>query len=50
MQTLGYLKRTLGHGLLYKKCQEAGRGPRTRRSVRVERDLTRVFLQFGLEG
>ena len=27
MQTLGYLKRTLGHGLLYKKCQEADRGP-----------------------
>ena len=27
LQTLGYLKRTLGHGLLYKKCQEADRGP-----------------------
>ena len=27
MQTLGYLKRTLGHRLLYKKCQKADRGP-----------------------
>ena len=27
MQTLGYLKRTLGHGSLYTKCQAADRGP-----------------------
>ncbi|CAL1162674.1 unnamed protein product [Cladocopium goreaui] len=26
-QTLGYLKATVGHGLLYQKCQEADRGP-----------------------
>ena len=61
-----YVKRTLGHGFLYKKCQEADRGPdgklafcRDANTLEVhsdasfgpvERNLTRVFLQFGLEG